>query len=69
MLELDDFEIVEEDEFNWVMVKGGGMPFLLPKKGARVAVDVTLDIIHKKACIGIGRYLTLLEETGGVPGQ
>jgi hypothetical protein len=68
ILELEGYVVLSEDHFNWVMAREGEIPIVLPKRGDRVGVDVTMDLVFNQTKMKAGRYLQLVEMTGGLPG-
>ena len=42
------FKVIAQDEFNWAMASGEeDEPFILPKKGRRVCIEIMQAAIHR----------------------
>lgn len=64
VLELADFALLAEDEFNWAMAKcGGGIPIIIPKEGDYVAVEVMEDVLGQAGLARPGDYFPLRDES------
>jgi hypothetical protein len=61
VLELHKYEVVNEDEWNWALAKGKGVPIIIPKDGDYVAVEVMMDALHR-AGILLGDYFPLRDQ-------
>jgi len=59
ILELRDYVVVGEDEWNWALAKDSGVPIVIPKEGEFVAVEVMMDALHKAGVTAPGDYVPL----------
>ena len=62
VLELDNFEVIHEDDFNWSLFKddfGLLQPIIIPKKVDLMPVDIMSNVLHR-AKMPPGTYLDLL---------
>lgn len=62
VLELHGYTVSSEDEWNWSLVKGDGIPIILPKDGEFVAVEVMVHVLESADLLPIGRYFELRDE-------
>ncbi|HEY3129584.1 MAG TPA: hypothetical protein VGL91_09000 [Acidobacteriota bacterium] len=48
MLEVDNWRLVAEDEYNWVLDRADSKePIIIPRKGELIALDVLMSIIGR----------------------
>jgi hypothetical protein len=62
VLELAGYVIAMEDEWNWSMVKGLGLPIIIPKDGEFVAVEVMMSALEQANLVLPGRYFPFRDE-------
>lgn len=62
ILELRDYVVVAEDEWNWALAKDRDVPILIPKEGDFVAVEVMMDTLHKAGIVELGTYFPLRDQ-------
>jgi hypothetical protein len=58
ILELQNYKLVGDDEWNWAMAKEGEVPLIIPKDGEYVAVEILMDTLVK-AGLTLGKFLPL----------
>jgi hypothetical protein len=62
VLELHGFVVSMEDEWNWSLVKGSGLPIIIPKDGEFVAVEVMVSALEQADLLLPGMYFPLRDQ-------
>ena len=62
VLELSGYIVAMEDEWNWSLVKGAGLPIVIPRDGEFVAVEVMMNALEQADIVLPGTYFPLRDE-------
>jgi hypothetical protein len=60
--ELRGYELVGEDEWNWALARGKGIPIIVPKDGDYVSVETMMDVLHGVGLTTPGDYFPLRDQ-------